>query len=193
MSKIAVLVDQDFEDSEFRVPYDRMKEAGHEVDIIGLEAGKQIAGKKGKEKIKVEKAARDVKEADYDALIIPGGYSPDHLRMNMDAVRLTRTMALVNKPVAAVCHAPSLLIEADLVDDRMVTSWPSVKTDLLNAGARWVDREVVIDGNIITSRNPNDLPAFSDAILQAIAEGVAPRAEPILAPEAASEERPSVL
>jgi protease I len=170
MSKIAVLVDEMFEDSEFRVPYDRLRQAGHQVDIVGLEAGKQITGKKGKEKIEVEKAVRDVTERDYDALVIPGGYSPDHLRTSIDAVRFTRAMAMADKPVAAVCHAPWMLIEADLADDLQVTSWPSIKTDLINAGARWIDREVVVDGNIITSRKPDDLPAFSDAILRELAK-----------------------
>ncbi len=190
MSKIAVLVDQLFEDSEFRVPYDRLRRAGHEVDIVGLEAGREIAGKKQKERIRIEKAVADVSESDYDALVIPGGYSPDHLRMNIDAVRFTRAMALANKPVAAVCHAPWMLIEADLADDLQVTSWPSLRTDLINAGARWIDREVVVDGNIITSRKPDDLPAFSDAILRMLEEGVGERAEPVRAPEAASENRP---
>ncbi|HEU0035709.1 MAG TPA: type 1 glutamine amidotransferase domain-containing protein [Kofleriaceae bacterium] len=190
MSKIAVLVDGMFEDSEFRVPYDRLKAAGHTVDIVGLEAGREVVGKTGKERVKIEKAARSVSERDYDALVIPGGYSPDHLRMDRDAVRLTRAMVVANKPVAAVCHAPWMLVEADVADDRLVTSWPSVKTDLINAGARWVDREVVVDGNVITSRKPDDLPAFSDAILDQLAHGVPERAAPVLAPEAASEAQP---
>lgn len=192
MSKIAILIDKMFEDSEFRVPYDRFRAAGHEVDILGLEAGRTIEGKQGKEKIQIAKAVRDATEAEYDALVIPGGYSPDYLRTSIDAVRFTRAMALANKTVAAVCHAPWMLIEADLVDGRMVTSWSSLKTDLLNAGARWLDREVVVDGNIITSRKPDDLDAFCDAILHQLASGVPERPEPVLAPEAASEERPAM-
>jgi protease I len=190
MSKIAVLVADMFEDSEFRIPYDRLRAAGHEVDIVGLEAGKEVVGKREKERVKIEKAVSTLSESDYDALVIPGGYSPDRLRMNRDAVRLTRAMATANKTVAAVCHAPWMLIEADLADDLQVTSWPSLKTDLINAGARWIDRQVVVDGNIITSRKPDDLEAFSDAILRQLAEGVGPRAEPVHAPEAASEHRP---
>ena len=170
MSKIAVLVDEMFEDSEFRVPYDRLRAAGHEVDIVGLEAGREVEGKKHEEKITIEKAAADVSARDYDALVIPGGYSPDHLRASIDAVRLTRDMAKANKPVAAVCHAPWMLVEADIADGRQVTSWPSIKTDLINAGAKWVDREVVVDGNIITSRKPDDLVAFSDAILRQLGD-----------------------
>jgi protease I len=133
---------------------------------------------------------RDASPGQYDALVIPGGYSPDKLRTSIDAVRFTREMAMAQRPVAAICHGPWLLIEADLVDDVQLTSWPSLKTDLLNAGARWIDREVVVDGNIITSRKPDDLTAFTDAILRKLASGVAPRAEPALAPEAGSEERP---
>ncbi len=166
MSKIAMLVDRMFEDSEFRVPYDRLRAAGHEIEVVGLHAGNEVVGVKNKEHVKIEKSVRDVSESDYDALVIPGGYSPDNLRTNIEAVRFTRAMADANKPVAAVCHAPSLLIEADLVEDRILTSWPSIRTDLVNAGAKWVDREVVVDGNVITSRNPGDLPVFCDAILR---------------------------
>ena len=191
MSKIAILVDQMFEDSELRVPLDRLREAGHEVALVGLKAGVEVRGKQEKERVKIEKAVRDLSEQDYDALVIPGGYSPDHLRMDIGAVRFTRAMALAGKPVAAVCHAPWMLIEADVVDDRMLTSWPSVRTDLLNAGARWVDREVVVDGNLITSRKPDDLPAFCDAILRQLAEGVPERATPVLSPEAS--EHPPTL
>jgi protease I len=192
MSKIAILVDRMFEDSELSVPLDRLRAAGHQVDLVGQSAGVEVTGKQGKERVRIDKAVRDVTAQDYDALVIPGGYSPDHLRMNIDAVRFTRAMALAGKPVAAVCHAPWMLIEADVTDDRMVTSWPSVRTDLLNAGARWVDREVVEDGNIITSRKPDDLPAFCDAILRQLAEGVPERAKPALAPGGTSE-RPPML
>lgn len=177
MSKIAFLVDQMFEDSEFRVPYDRLRAAGHQIDILGIKAGDTVKGYRQKEEVKIEKPVAQAKVEDYDALVVPGGYSPDHLRTDRDAVAFTRAMAMASKPVAAVCHAPSLLIEADLVYGRQVTSWPSIRVDLINAGARWVDREVVIDGNIITSRRPDDLPAFSDAILRLLAEGVPARTE----------------
>jgi protease I len=173
MSKIAFLVDEMFEDSEFRVPYDRLRGAGHQIEILGRKAGAQVEGYRRQERIAIEKPVVQARVEDYDALVIPGGYSPDHLRTDRDAVAFTRTLALASKPVAAVCHAPSLLIEADLVYGRQVTSWPSIKTDLINAGARWVDREVAIDGNLITSRRPDDLPAFSDAIHRMLAEGVA--------------------
>jgi deglycase len=165
-ARVAFLVDEDFEDSELRIPYDRIKDAGHEVVIVGIEAGKPLVGKRGKEKVTTQLAARGLTAADLDALVIPGGYSPDHLRTNRDVVRLTRDMFLAGKPVAAVCHGPSLLIEADIVDGNTVTSWPSIRTDLINAGARWVDREAVEDGHLITSRKPDDLHAFSAAILR---------------------------
>lgn len=189
MSKVAILIDDMFEDSEFRLPYDRLRAAGHDVDIVGVEVGRTVVGKQGKEGLKIEKSVRKASENDYDALVIPGGYSPDHLRMNIDAVRLTRAMAIANKPVAAVCHAPWMLIEADVTDERVVTSWPSLKTDLLNAGAQWVDREVVVDGNLITSRKPADLPAFTDALLHQLANGVPARTESPRGSAAASEQR----
>jgi protease I len=177
MSKIAFLIDEKFEDSEFRVPYDRLRAAGHTVDILGSQAGATMDGYRHKEHVKIEKPVAQARVEDYDALVIPGGYSPDHLRTQREAVAFTRSMALANKLVAAVCHAPSLLIEADLVYGRQITSWPSIRTDLVNAGARWVDREVAIDGNLITSRRPDDLPAFSDAILHLLDEGVAARTD----------------
>jgi protease I len=171
MARIAFVMDVDFEDSEFRVPYDRLRGAGHEVVIVGLERGKELRGKKGKETVRVERAAGEVRAAELDALVVPGGYSPDHLRTSLDVVRLTRELHEAGKPVAAVCHGPWLLVEAEAIDGRTVTSWPSLKTDLINAGARWVDREVVEDGNVITSRNPGDLEAFSSAILRRLGAG----------------------
>lgn len=191
MSRIAILVDNMFEDSELAVPLDRLRSAGHAVELVGKSPGAQVEGLHHKERVTIQKAVRDVSENDYDALVIPGGYSPDHLRTDRDAVRFTRAMAVAGKPVAAVCHAPWMLIEADLADDRMVTSWPSVRTDLVNAGAHWVDREVAIDGNIITSRRPGDLAAFSDAILQQLAEGPPERPQPIHA--AAAQDPPQTM
>jgi protease I len=164
--RVAFIVDQMFEDSEFRVPYERIKDAGYEVVIIGREAGATLKGKKGKETIKTEKSIRDVSPEDFAALVIPGGYSPDHLRTDARMVAFTRNIFSSGKPVAAVCHAGWMLAEADILDDRIVTSWPSIKTDLINAGANWVDREVVEDGNLITSRKPDDLEAFSAAIIR---------------------------
>jgi protease I len=175
MARIAIIADDMFEDSELRQPYDRLREAGHEVVLVGLEAGKQITGKRGQEKLTIERAAQDVRADDFDALVIPGGYSPDRLRTSRPMVAFTRAFFDQGKVVAAVCHAPWMLIEADVAEDRMVTSWPSIRTDLINAGARWVDREVVEDGNLITSRKPDDLPAFCRAILRRL-EALAGRA-----------------
>lgn len=189
MARIAFIVDEMFEDSEFRVPYDRVRAAGHEAVIVGVEARKALAGKQGKERITTDAAVRDVNASDFDALVIPGGYSPDHLRMDRGMVGFVRDFFVSEKPIAAVCHAPWMLIEADVADGRTVTSWPSIRTDLINAGARWVDREVVEDGRIITSRNPGDLPAFSEAILRQL-QGEAPGRAAPRAPEAAAERSP---
>jgi protease I len=163
--KVAFIMDEMFEDSEFKVPYDRVKEAGHEVVIVGLEAGKKVDGKKGEETVTIERSIDDVSPQEFDALVIPGGYSPDKIRSNAKMVELTRSIAGDEKPVAAICHAGWMLAEADVIRGKTVTSWPSIKTDLINAGAEWVDQEVVEDGNIITSRMPDDLEAFSKALL----------------------------
>lgn len=164
MATIGFIVDEMFEDSEFRVPYDAMKKAGNKAIIIGIEANKELKGKKGKETIRTERSIDEVEATELDALVIPGGYSPDHLRANDGMVTLTRTMAESGKPVAAICHAGWMLAEANVIEGKTVTSFASIKTDLINAGANWVDREVVEDGNLITSRKPDDLPAFVKAI-----------------------------
>lgn len=164
MSRVAFVLGEDFEDSEFREPYDALKAAGHIVDVLGAKAGEVVNGKKGKEQVKIEASAADQDPGSYDALVIPGGHSPDHLRTNRGVVAFVEAMVRDGKLVAAVCHGPQLLIEVDAVRGKTVTSWPSVKTDLKNAGATWVDREVVVDGMLITSRKPEDLTAFSEAI-----------------------------
>ena len=165
MAKIAFIMDEMFEDSEFTVPYQRVKELGHQPVIVGLESGKKIKGKKGKETVTTEASIEDVSGNEFDAVVIPGGYSPDKIRTNPKMVEFTRSIFESNKPVAAICHAGWMLAEADIVRGRTVTSWPSIKTDLVNAGAEWVDQEVVEDGNLITSRKPDDLEAFSKTLL----------------------------
>jgi len=166
MANIAFVLGEDFEDSEFRKPYDGLLAKGHSIDIIGARAGVVVKGKKGTEKVKIEKSAASVDAGNYDALVIPGGYSPDHLRMDKAVVELTQTMLRAGKVIAAVCHGPQLLIEAEGVKGRVVTSWPSVRKDLENAGATWVDEEVHVDGKLITSRKPEDLSAFTSAIVK---------------------------
>lgn len=168
MAKIAFIMDDMFEDSEFRIPYDRVKEAGHEPTIVGLERGKQVTGKQGDEKVTIERSIDECSADDFDALVIPGGYSPDKIRTSEGMVRMTRQISESGKPLAAICHAPWMLAEADILKGRTVTSWPSIRTDLINAGAEWVDEEVREDGNLITSRKPDDLEAFSKALLAKI-------------------------
>jgi len=164
MARIAFVVGQDFEDSEFKKPYDQLREAGHQVDVLGVKAGDTMKGKKGHEEIKIEAAVTEKDPAQYDAVVIPGGYSPDHLRMDKNVVSFVQRAVQADKIIAPICHGPQLLIEADAVEDKKLTSWPSVRTDLLNAGARWLDKEVIVDGKLITSRKPEDIPAFVAAI-----------------------------
>ena len=168
MARVAIIVDEMFEDSELRVPYDRLRRAGHEVVVVGREAMKHLEGKHRHERVTTAQSIREVTHRDFDALVIPGGDSPDHLRLEPLMVDFTRQMFDSGKPVAAICHAGSLLIEADVVEDRTLTSWPSIKTDLVNAGAHWIDQDVVEDGNLITSRKPDDVPVFSEAIIKAL-------------------------
>src|SRR5918993_840130 len=164
MARVAFILDELFEDSEFQVPYDRVRDAGHEPVIVGLRAGKDVTGKNGAS-VTIERGIDEVGPGEFDALVIPGGYSPDKIRTSPGMVALTRDMHQALKPVAAICHAGWMLAEADLIKGKTVTSWPSIKTDLINAGAEWVDQEVVEDGNIITSRKPDDLEAFSKTLL----------------------------
>ncbi|HEY1556017.1 MAG TPA: type 1 glutamine amidotransferase domain-containing protein [Kofleriaceae bacterium] len=164
MARIAFVLGEDFEDSEFRIPYDSLRSAGHQIEVVGAKTGEVVHGKQGKEQVTIEAACSETDPGDYDALVIPGGYSPDHLRTDRAVVNFVQHFVHAGKLVAAVCHGPQLLIEADAVEGKTVTSWPSVHTDLVNAGARWIDREVVVDGQLITSRKPDDLRAFSAAI-----------------------------
>lgn len=168
MARIAIPLADDFEDSEYSIPYGRLREAGHDVTVVGRAQGDVVEGKRGEATVPVDATARGLDPTAFDLLLIPGGWSPDRLRMDDDVVRFVRDFTATGKPIAAVCHGPSLLIDADAVRGRTLTSWPSVRRDLENAGARWVDREVVEDGNLITSRKPDDLEAFSDAVLRAL-------------------------
>ncbi|MFO0750535.1 MAG: type 1 glutamine amidotransferase domain-containing protein [Myxococcota bacterium] len=164
--RIACVLAKDFEDSEFQIPYDAFEGAGHSVTVIGARAGESLDGKKGKATARVDLAIDEARPDAFDALFIPGGKSPAQLREDPRFVRFAAAFA--KKPIFAVCHGPQLLIAADMVRGRTLTGWPSVQTELSQAGAKAVDREVVVDGNIVTSRKPEDLPAFVRQSLAAL-------------------------
>lgn len=168
MARIAFVLADDFEDSEFTHPRDAVVQAGHEVTVVGTEAGAELTGKQGDASTTVDAVASDVSPDDFDALVVPGGYSPDKLRLDGDVVAFTRGFFEARKPVAAICHAGQLLVEAEVVDGRRMTSWPSVRKELELAGADWVDEQVVVDDNLITSRNPDDLDAFSKTLVETL-------------------------
>ena len=172
MARIAILVEKIYEDLELQYPRLRLKEAGHTVDVIGPKAGETFIGKHGYPQ-KSEKAASEVKATDYALIVIPGGSSPDHMRRSGDMVRLVRDAAAAKIPMAAICHGPWMLCSTDALRGRRCTSYMSIVHDVVNAGGKWVDEECVVDGGIITSRCPDDLPAFSNAILQLVSEGKA--------------------
>ena len=170
--RILIMAADGFEQSELEVPLERLQDAGANIDIASIEMG-DITGwdeDDWGDEIEVDVKISDVDIDDFDALILPGGQiNPDLLRVNEAAVSLIRDFAATGKPVAAICHAPWLLIEAGLANGRRLTCYKSIRTDLANAGATVVDEAVVVDGNIITSRCPDDLPAFCDAIIEALA------------------------
>ena len=165
MARVAFVLADDYEDSEFREPYDALRAAGHEVRVFGTKAGAEVSGKRGEDRARIDAATAEARAADFDALVIPGGYAPDKLRLDPHAVAFVRDMVESGKPVAAICHAAQLLVEADVLRGRTLTSWPSVRKDVENAGGRWVDQEVCEDANLITSRKPDDIPAFNAALI----------------------------
>lgn len=172
--KVAILATDGFEQSELLEPRRALDEAGATTHVVSPREG-QIEGwkhfDKG-EKIAVDVPLGQARPEDYDALVLPGGVAnPDQLRMNPEAVRFVKHFFETGKPVAAICHGLWMLAEADVVRGRTVTSWPSIKTDLINAGARWVDQEVVVDQGLVTSRKPDDLPVFCRKMIEEIAEG----------------------
>lgn len=173
-AKILILSTDGYERSELRVPYDQLKQKGAEVKIASLENGeiKSWDEKNWGDSIVVDILAKDVKIEDFDALVLPGGQiNPDVLRASDDAMRVVREFVKSGKVVAAICHAPWLLIEADAVKGRQVTSYGSIKTDVKNAGGIWKDEKVVCDKGIITSRSPDDLDAFVAKIVEEVEEG----------------------
>src|ERR1700759_3572767 len=172
--KIAILATNGFEQSELEVPRDALKEAGATVDVISLEAG-EIKGWDKKDwgyPVKVDKVLDQVSAKDYDAVVLPGGQiNPDLLRVEAKALKFIKDIFDAKKVVAAVCHAPWLLIETGIAKGRRMTSFKSIKTDVANAGAKWEDAEVVVDQGVITSRNPGDLEAFCGKIIEEVKEG----------------------
>jgi len=171
---VAFLFTEGVETAELVKPLEAIREAGAEPELISLEPGEVQMWEhfdKG-ETIEAGKAVSDASPADYDALVLPGGVvNPDQLRMDEKAVGFVRGFFEQHKPVGAICHGPWMLAEADVLKGRKVTSWPSLRTDLSNAGAEWVDEEVVVDNGLVTSRNPDDLPAFCAKIVEEFAEG----------------------
>jgi protease I len=166
--RIAMLVEDEFEDHELMGPLDTLRTAGAIVTIVGPTAGAVYRGKRGEAIVTADLAAGAARMKDFDALVIPGGHAPDKMRMRHAMVDLARDAMEANKPVAAICHAPSLLISANVLKGRTLTCWPSIAVDVKNAGGRYVDKPVVEDGNLITSRKPDDVPVFSEAIIRAL-------------------------
>ena len=172
--RIAILATNGFEQSELEVPRDKLKEAGATVDVISLERG-EIKGWDKKDwgrPVEVDKTLQDVSPDEYDAVVLPGGQiNPDLLRVEQKALAFVKDMYDQKKVVAAVCHGPWLLIETGIAKGRKMTSYKSIKTDVINAGGKWEDKEVVVDQGVITSRNPGDLNAFSAKIIEEVKEG----------------------
>jgi protease I len=167
MAKIACLVGEEFEYSELRDPMIAFEEAGHHVEIIGAREGATLTGKKGKQKIEVDESIVNVDPRDYEALFIPGGYSPDHLRADPRFLRFVREFDTLERPVLFICHGAQLLLSAGVVDSsRTLTAWKTVQGDLKYTGAVVKDDPVVVSGNWVSSRQPSDIPEFCQAALQ---------------------------
>jgi protease I len=174
--KVAILATDGFEQDELFSPLEALKAANADVKVVSPSKESEIKGWKltdwGK-KVKVDMPLDKAKAEDFDALVLPGGViNPDHLRREPAAVEFVKSFFNAGKPVAAICHGPQMLIEADVVRGKKLTSFASIKTDLKNAGAEWVDREVVVDNGLVTSRSPDDLPVFNAKMIEEIAEGI---------------------
>ena len=166
--KIACILETDFEDSEYTQPAEAFGQAGHQVTVIGLEAGKELKGKKQGTPVTIEKAFADVKPEQFDALFIPGGSSPDKLRAHDEPVQFTKAFFDAGKPIFAICHGPQLFLTAGTFRGHKMTAWKTVQVDLKLAGANVVDQEVVVDKNLVTSRQPSDIPAFNEKALEVL-------------------------
>jgi len=166
MTKIAVLIGKDFEDSEYSQPAQAFKQAGYQLVHLGLKKGDTVTGKKQNTPVKIDMAVDEADPREFDALLIPGGYSPDNLRAHEGPVRFVKMFMETGKPVFAICHGPQLLISARKLEGRTITGWKSLIEDIKYAGANFVDKEVVVDGNLVTSRQPADIPAFVEASLK---------------------------
>jgi deglycase len=166
--RIAMFVEDDFEDREVTGPLEVLRSAGATVTVVGPTAGAEYKGKRGHATVKADVSAGSVKLGDIDALVIPGGHAPDKMRMRHAMVDLARDAMESGKPVAAICHGPQVLISANVLRGRTLTCWPSIAIDVKNAGGLYVDKPVVEDGNLITSRKPDDVPMFSEAIIKAL-------------------------
>jgi protease I len=167
--RVALLVEDEFEDRELTGPLDALRAAGATVVLVGPTAGASYHGKKGEAVVVADMAAGAARIKDFDAVVIPGGHAPDRMRMRHAMVDLARDAMQAGKPVAAICHGPQVLISANALRGRTLTCWPSIAIDVKNAGGLYVDKPVVEDGNLITSRKPDDVPVFSEAIIRALA------------------------
>jgi protease I len=165
-----VLVEQQYQEMEVWYPVYRLREAGCEVTLVGPEAGQTYPSKLGYP-ARSDKAAREIQADDFDAIVIPGGFAPDYLRRDPHILRLVSTMAEQGKVVAAICHGPSVLCSTQALKGKQATCFLAIKDDVSNAGARYTDAEVIRDGNLITSRKPDDLPAFLRTIIAAVQQG----------------------
>jgi deglycase len=170
-----LMANEGVEQVEYFEPRKAVEEAGAEVDVISTESG-EVQGFEHLDKGEtwdVDRTTSEAKAEDYDGVVLPGGVAnPDNLRTDDEALRFLRELFEAGKPVGAICHAPWMLVEAGVVDGRKVTSFPSVQTDIRNAGGNWVDEEVVVDSGLVTSRKPDDIPAFNSKIVEEFAEGV---------------------
>lgn len=166
LKNIAVIIDDMFEDSEYSEPANAYKTAGYKLTHVGLKKGKIVKGKRAGISVTIDEAIDEASVDDFDALLIPGGYSPDKLRSHDEAVKFVKDFMASGKPVFSICHGPQLLITADALRNRKVTGWKSIVQDIKNAGAIFIDAEVVEDDNLVSSRSPRDLPVFIQTSLK---------------------------